>query len=83
MKLIKTRVDLAAISNQFNYCNKRITNNDYDDLVINCTSGEFSITSATDPATFLWTAPNTAGGGVTIINNGTIHGTTVYNSTVS
>ena len=57
--------------------------NDYNDLLINCTSGEFSITSATDPATFLWTAPNTAGGGVTIINNGTIHGTTVYNSTVS
>ena len=57
--------------------------NDYDDLVINCTAGEFSILSATDPATFLWTAPNTAGGGVTIINNGTIHGTTVYNSTVS
>ena len=57
--------------------------NDYDDLIINCTSGEFSITSATDPATFLWTAPNTAGGGVNIINNGTIHGTTVYNSTVS
>ena len=57
--------------------------NDYDDLVINCTSGEFSITSATNPATFLWTAPSTAGGGVNIINNGTIHGTTVYNSTVS
>ena len=57
--------------------------NDYDDLVINCTSGEFSITSATDPATFLWTAPNTAGGGLNIINNGTIHGNTVYNSTVS
>ena len=57
--------------------------NDYDDLIINCTSGEFSILSATDPATFLWTAPSTAGGGVNIINNGTIHGTTVYNSTVS
>ena len=57
--------------------------NDYDDLIINCTSGEFSILSATDPATFLWTAPSTAGGGVNIINNGTIHGTIVYNSTVS
>ena len=57
--------------------------NDYDDLVINCTSGEFSILSATDPASFLWTAPNTVGGGVNIINNGTINGTIVYNRTVS